>query len=80
MKVPLLLTGLRKVEEGYNHYWKHIVENYDTDVYLQFWEDEDYEKVLKIYNPKNIYNINHLNLQNIEKVSNLILLKLTRIR
>ena len=52
MKVALLLTGLaRKVEEGYNHYWKHIIENYDTDVYLQFWEDEDYEKVLKIYNP-----------------------------
>jgi hypothetical protein len=52
MKVALLLTGLaRKVEEGYNHYWKHIIENYDVDVYLQFWEDEDYEKVLKIYNP-----------------------------
>jgi hypothetical protein len=52
MKVALLLTGLaRKVEEGYIHYWKHIIENYDVDVYLQFWEDEDYEKVLKIYNP-----------------------------
>ncbi len=52
MRVALLLTGLaRKVEEGYNHYWKHIIENYDVDVYLQFWEDEDYEKVLKIYNP-----------------------------
>lgn len=53
MKVALLLTGLaRKVEEGYNHYWKHIVENYDTDVYLHFWEDEEYEKVLQIYKPK----------------------------
>ena len=42
MKVALLLTGLaRKVEEGYIHYWKHIIENYDVDVYLQFWEDED---------------------------------------
>ena len=41
MKVALLLTGLaRKVEEGYNHYWKHIIENYDTDVYLQFWEEK----------------------------------------
>lgn len=53
MKLALLLTGLpRKVEEGYNHYWKHIVENYDTDVYLHFWEDEEYEKVLQVYNPK----------------------------
>ncbi len=54
MKVALLLTGLpRKVEEGYENYWKNIVENYDTDVYLQFWEDEEYEKVLKVYNPIN---------------------------
>ena len=54
MKVALLLTGLpRKVEEGYKNYWKNIVENYDTDVYLQFWEDEEYEKVLKVYNPIN---------------------------
>jgi hypothetical protein len=53
MKVALLLTGLpRKVEEGYIHYWKHIVENYDTDVYLQYWEDEEYEKVLQVYKPK----------------------------
>jgi hypothetical protein len=53
MKVALLLTGLpRKVQEGYTHYWKNIVENYDTDVYLHFWEDEEHEKVLNIYNPK----------------------------
>jgi hypothetical protein len=53
MKVALLLTGLpRKVQEGYDNYWKHIVENYDTDIYLHFWEDEEYEKVLQIYNPK----------------------------
>jgi hypothetical protein len=52
MKVALLLTGLaRKVKEGYNQYWKHIIENYDTDVYLHFWEDEEYQKVLKVYNP-----------------------------
>ena len=52
MKVALLLTGLpRKVEEGYEHYWKNIVENYDTDVYLHFWEDDEYEKVLNVYNP-----------------------------
>jgi hypothetical protein len=53
MKVALLLTGLpRKVQEGYDKCWKHIIENYDTDVYLHFWEDEKYEKVLEVYNPK----------------------------
>lgn len=53
MKVALLLTGLpRKVEQGYEHYWKNIVENYDTDVYLHFWEDEEWEKVLNVYAPK----------------------------
>jgi hypothetical protein len=51
MKVALLLTGLpRKVQEGYDNCWKHIIENYDTDVYLHFWEDEEYTKVLEIYN------------------------------
>ena len=49
MKVALLLTGLpRKVQEGYDNCWKHIIENYDTDVYLHFWEDDDYEKVLEV--------------------------------
>ena len=53
MKVALLLTGLpRKVQEGYTHYWKNIVENYDTDVYLHFWEGEEDDKVLSVYNPK----------------------------
>jgi hypothetical protein len=53
MKVALILTGLpRKVEEGYVHYWKSIIENYNTDVYLHFWEDEEFEKVLNVYTPK----------------------------
>jgi hypothetical protein len=53
MKVALLLTGLpRKVQEGYDNYWKHIIENYDTDVYLHFWEDEEFDKVLNVYSPK----------------------------
>jgi hypothetical protein len=53
MKVALLLTGLpRQVQEGYKQYWKNIIENYDTDVYLHFWEDEQYEKVLEVYSPK----------------------------
>lgn len=50
MKVALVLTGLaRKVEEGYDQYWKHIVENYDTDLYLHCWKDEDWESVKTTY-------------------------------
>ena len=36
MKVALMLTGLaRKVQEGYDGYWKHIIDNNDVDLYLQ---------------------------------------------
>jgi hypothetical protein len=53
MKVALLISGLaRNVEEGYETYFKHIIENYKTDVYLHYWEDGEWEKVLKIYKPK----------------------------
>ena len=57
MKVAIMLTGLaRKVEEGYEHYWKHIIDNHDVDFYLHCWEDEEWEKVEKVYpNPKYIY-------------------------
>ena len=35
MKVALLLSGLpRMVNEGYEQTWKHIIENYVTDVYM----------------------------------------------
>ena len=58
MKVALMLTGLaRKVEDGYNHYWKHIIENNDVDLYLHAWEskpdeitnNEDSNEVRRIY-------------------------------
>lgn len=50
MKVALLLTGLsRKVNEGYQHTWKHIIENYDTDVYIHTWRDEEWDKVPQVY-------------------------------
>lgn len=53
MKVALLLSGLaRKVEEGYNEYWKYVIENNDVDVYLHYWKDAEYEKVLDFYQPK----------------------------
>ena len=50
MKVALLLSGLpRKVEEGYERTWKGIIENYDTDVYLHAWKDEEWEKISNFY-------------------------------
>lgn len=53
MKVALLLSGLaRNVRDGYEQYFKHIITNYNTDVYLHFWEDGEYESVLNVYNPK----------------------------
>lgn len=62
MKVALMLTGLaRKVEDGYNNYWKHVIENNDVDLYLHTWEskpdeitnNEDSDDVARIYkNPK----------------------------
>jgi len=53
MKVAIVISGLpRKVEEGYNQFWKSIIEKYNADVYLHFWEDEEYEKILSLYNPK----------------------------
>ena len=57
MKVALMLTGLaRKVEEGYNNYWKYIIDNNDVDFYLHCRKDEEWEKVEEIYqNPKFIH-------------------------
>lgn len=46
-----MLTGLaRKVQEGYNGYWKHIIDNYNVDLYLHSWYNhEDSDDVLKVY-------------------------------
>ena len=50
MKVALLLSGLaRKVEEGYNATWRHLIDNYDVDIYLHAWKDEEWEKVSQLY-------------------------------
>ena len=50
MKVALLLSGLaRKVEEGYKATWGHVIDNYDTDVYLHAWKDEEWKSVTEIY-------------------------------
>lgn len=50
MKVALLLSGLaRKVEEGYKTTWGHLIDNYDVDIYLHAWKDEEWEKLSQLY-------------------------------
>ena len=55
MKVALLLSGLpRMVKGGYDSTWSHVINNYDTDIYLHAWKDSTYgcewEQVLETYN------------------------------
>jgi hypothetical protein len=53
MKVALLISGLaRNVRDGYNQYFSSIINEYDTDVYLHYWEDGEWEDVLKVFSPK----------------------------
>lgn len=53
MKVALLLSGLpRMVKEGYDSTWSHVINNYDTDVYLQTWKDDSWG-----CNWKDVYNV-----------------------
>lgn len=56
MKVAIILSGLaRKVQEGYDNYWNRIIQNYDTDLYLHCWKDEEWEMVSQVYeNPKKL--------------------------
>jgi hypothetical protein len=43
MKIALLLSGLpRKVKESYETNWRHLIENYDIDVYLHTWKDNTF--------------------------------------
>lgn len=55
MKVALLLSGLpRMVRTGYEKTWVHIIDKYDTDVYLHAWKDDswgcDWNEVKNVYN------------------------------
>ena len=68
MKVALMLTGLaRKVQEGYDGFWKHIIDNNDVDLYLQAWEskpdevtnNEDSNIVQEVYP-----NATYINIEN----------------
>ena len=57
MKVALMLTGLaRKVQEGYEQYWKHIIDNNDVDLYLHAWEVEDYKSIIDVYKDYELIN------------------------
>lgn len=66
MKVALMLTGLaRKVQEGYDGFWKHIIDNNDVDLYLHAWEskpdevtnNEDSDIVHQVYPDATYVNI-----------------------
>jgi hypothetical protein len=70
MKVALLLSGLpRSVKEGYDGYWKHIIDNYNVDLYLHTWlskpdgitNHEDSDDVLRVYSK---HGPNYLYIQN----------------
>lgn len=60
-----MLTGLaRKVREGYDSYWKYVIDNNDCDLYLHAWEssndnttnNEDSNIVNEVYpNAKYLY-------------------------
>lgn len=61
-----MLTGLaRKVQEGYDGYWKHIIDNNDVDLYLHAWKsksdnitnNENSDKVLEVYKNSKYLNI-----------------------
>lgn len=53
MKVALLLSGLaRNVKEGYDSFFKNVIEDYKADVYLHYWKDGEWDEVLKVYSPK----------------------------
>jgi len=55
MKIALMLTGLpRKVKEGYESYWKDIIDNNDCDLYLHTWETKSDE--LTTHQNSNIVN------------------------
>jgi len=73
MKVALMLSGLpRMVEQGYNMAWKSIIDRYDTDVYLQSWQDAswgcDWQSVLYTYST--LQNVKSIHIQKPFKFTN----------
>lgn len=62
MKIALLLSGLPgMVYGGFEKTWRHVINNYDTDIYLHAWKDNswgsNWEDVQSIYNFENVKSI-----------------------
>lgn len=63
MKVALCLHGLFDSTtdksssgiNGYEYIKKHILDVYDTDVYIHSWETDNASMIESMYNPKNVY-------------------------
>jgi hypothetical protein len=66
MKVAVVISGMpRNVEAGYNQFWKPIIEKYNADVYLHFWEDGDVYKILELYKPKKYISLSQIEFKNL---------------
>lgn len=51
MRVACIITGLpRNAREGYEFFWRHIIERYNADVFLFSWRTDDYELLPGLYN------------------------------
>jgi hypothetical protein len=62
MKIALLLGGLpRMVRAGYERTWKHIIDKYETDVFLHAWKDDswgcEWQEVQDVYNFNNVKSL-----------------------
>jgi hypothetical protein len=58
MKIAIVLSGLpRKVREGYEQYWKFIIDRYDVDLYVHAWKDEEWEVVKEVYSNAKVLDI-----------------------
>lgn len=50
MRVAVVITGLpRNVKEGYDFFWKHIIERYNADVYTFAWKTDDHQLIPVVY-------------------------------
>jgi hypothetical protein len=66
MKVACVISGLpKRMEDGYNQFWKPIIEKYNADVYLHFWEDGDIDRILELYKPKKYTSLSQIEFKNL---------------
>jgi len=53
MRIALCLSGQSKfIEEGYSFFLKNLIDFKDIDVFVHTWEDNQHDKVLSLYEPK----------------------------